>query len=71
MRTCENGTCNKPAEYRAKKTIYASNHNNAFCSHCIQEILEKEGTTFNDYVYFRLELSSQLWKLHKDNVEKL
>lgn len=24
-----------------------------------------------DYVYFRLELSSQLWKLHKDNVEKL
>lgn len=31
MRTCEHGTCNKPAEFREKKMQWSSNHNNAYC----------------------------------------
>lgn len=50
MRTCEHGTCDKPAEYRAKKTIYASNHNNAYCGECVEKVMQHDGTTLNDYV---------------------
>jgi len=56
MRCCELGSCHKAAEWREKKTIFATNHNNAYCSACKEVVKSNEGTTDEDFVAIGMQL---------------